>query len=163
MLRRTVVSPAAGPNRLVVAAGTQPLAGVGVVEPGRVDVGTGGEKRRVEGYLRCRRRPVVRREGRCLEIGGLRRAGRGRLLQGQLQQAQQPRVLCLQPRQLSLKRHGNLSHANKLSRRYHRPASIDPARLAAARQYRALGITRVLRLARSDFGNKACMSVGRPV
>ena len=91
------------------------LPGVRVVVPDRVHVGPRREQRPEERHLRVLRRPVMHNPRSGLEEGGLRRAGRGSLLRGELQQLQQPGILRPQPRQLSLNRHRDLTHADTLS------------------------------------------------
>jgi hypothetical protein len=86
-----------------------------VVEPDRVHVRPRREQRAKERNLVVLRRPTVHESRRGLEVGGLRGAGRGSLLRGELQQLEQPGILRPQPRQLSLNRRRYISHGHKLS------------------------------------------------
>ena len=62
------------------------LPGPLVVEPDRVHVRPRREQSTEERHLVALRRPVMHESGRGLEVGGLRGAGRGSLLGGELQQ-----------------------------------------------------------------------------
>ena len=113
------LAPAAADRRNPAA-----FPGARIVEPGRVHVRTGGEQRGVERDLFRRRRPVIHQPRGHLEIRCLSGTGRRSLLRSELQQAQQPRVLGPEPRQLSIDGHRSIRHPDTLPRHDHRVTQV---------------------------------------